>query len=867
MDIVVLGGFVVLFVLISCILAIISFVRISGIQRQVAQLKAEWSAARTVPDVLPVSKVKKVKVEQAEPLPVEKPAIAMVTPSPPTLQKAEPKRDIEQALASRWFVWIGGAAVALAGLLLIKYAHDHGLIPPALRVVLGLIFAAGLVAGGEYVRRVRSVDVVDYVPAALSSAGLVTTFGSVYSAYALYDLIPSGLAFIGLGFVALGAFALSRLQGPLIAALGLLGGYVAPMFVTADDPNAWGFFPYIFAIVAASFSTMRGRDWWWLGYGAIAGAVVWSLLWINGGAFETADVWPVGLFAIALGTAATLLVDGRHILSDKIGSLFAPQNMSHSLRLASCGMVAASMILATQVFASAHSFPSLLLFAIGMSLIVYFSWMKIGWSGAVLLSAALSFMVLMGWQDVSTQNWAMDESGMWSTVPGFISPTLFRNWMFFALAGFGGIGAVGYLRKAIPQPWAMLAAGASFLFLFGSWARADFVMRESIWAALSVALFAGLMMLAFKRRVNIEQISAGALLIGAALLGLFAVDRMFDDVWLTISIALLAAGFAYLSRLLPVDDIGLIASSLGTFAAGRLFVSREFWGDRSVLPLGEHWPLYGYGITAALLWWGSRQLSAQKYRQFNIALEGISLGLVISLVSKELRTLIGGGLEADHMTLLEMSAHILAWLGAACGLAYRQHLFSSFVSLWGSRILLAVSVAAILGMSLVSLNPLATGEIVEGNTLVNTLWLAYLAPVGLLAFMARKMESLGWSKWRNAVGVLALVLVVAFVTLQTKRIFQGRYFIPEFSSDAESYALSAAWLVTAVGLFIAGLKLDRQAIRYGGMAVMVLALLKTFAYDLWQLGGLWQIASVMGIGLSLIGIGWLYTRFVKQGLA
>jgi uncharacterized membrane protein len=219
------------------------------------------------------------------------------------------------------------------------------------------------------------------------------------------------------------------------------------------------------------------------------------------------------------------------------------------------------------------------------------------------------------------------------------------------------------------------------------------------------------------------------------------------------------------------------------------------------------------------------------------------------------------------MTLLEMSAHILAWLGAAYGLAYRQHLFSSFVSLWGARILLAGSVAAIVGMSLLSLNPLVTGDPVEGNSLINTLWLAYLAPVGLLAFMARKIESLGWGKWRSAIGVLALVLVVAFVTLQTKLFFQGRYLIPEFSSDAESYAFSAVWLLTAVGLFIAGLKLNRQTIRYGGMAVMVLALLKTFAYDLWQLGGLWQIASVMGIGLSLIGIGWLYTRFVKQGLA
>jgi uncharacterized membrane protein len=533
-----------------------------------------------------------------------------------------------------------------------------------------------------------------------------------------------------------------------------------------------------------------------------------------------------------------------------------------------CGMAAASAILAAQVFEAAHTFTALMAFAIGMALLATFSWFKKGWSLAAVIAAALSFFVLTGWQEVSTQNWAMDESGFWSTVPGLIAPPLFRNWMFVALAGFGGIGAFGYWRKAVSQPWAILASGSAFLFLFGTWARVDFVMGQGTWATIAVLLVAVLFGLAYLRRQNMaepaQEFSAGILMIGVALLALFALDRMWDNVWYTIAIAALAAAVAWTSRIIPARFMGAIASVLGSFATVRLFVSREFWNEPTDLPLGAHWPLYGYGITAALLWWGSRQLNNDKYRRYSVALEGLSLGLVISLVSLELRVLIGGGIVNDHMSLLEMSAHILAWLGAAYGLAHRQQLYSSFVSLWGSRILLAGSCAAIVGLSLFALNPLMTGDRLEGGAIINTLWLAYLGPIVLLAFMARKMESLNLGKWRNAIGVLALVLVIIFVTLETKRLFQGPYLIPEFSSDAESYALSAAWLVTAVALFIAGLKWNRQTIRYGGLAVMVLALLKTFAYDLWQLGGLWQIASVMGIGLSLIGIGWLYTRFVKS---
>lgn len=872
MDLAIIGVLVVGFIFISCVLAIVAFNNVSNLDRKFTKLKLEVErlsalaehGAQAAPAPKTQAKEVKSKPVAVDPTPVS--ADLAVSASAPVL-KNKPTRDVEQALASRWFVWIGGAAVALGGLLLIKYAHDQGLISPALRVFLGLFLASALVAAGEYVRRARGAEIVDYVPAALSAAGLVTGFGTIYAAHALYALVPSGVAFIGLGLVALAAFALARLQGPLIAALGLIGAYAAPALITSEHPNAWSFYPYLLVIVAASFFTLRGRNWWWLGYLAIAGATGWSLLWVHGLASAGGDVLPIGLFALALGAAATLLLEGRKIFAAEGGSLFSPASMSHALRLAACGMAAAALILAGQVFETAHSFSALALFAVGMSLVAAFSWNKLGWSGAVLMAAAFSFIVLMGWAEVSFQEWAMDENGLWSTVPGLIVPPLFRNWMFVALAGFTGLGAVGYWRKAVPQPWAILAAGSAFLFLFGAWARADFVMVQGAWASLALVLALALAGLGYQRRDQlaepVHQFSIGILLIGAALLSLFALDRMFDNVWYTISVAALAAVVAWISRILPARFIGTIASALGTFAAVRLFIAREFWNEPTNLPLGAHWPLYGYGATAALLWWGSRFLNTEKYRRYSVALEGLSLGLAISLISLELRVLIGGGIVHEKLTLLEMSAHILAWLGAAYGLAYRQQLYSSFVSLWGSRILLAGSCLALIGLSLFVLNPLISGDRVEGGAIINTLWLAYLGPLVLLALMARKMASLDIEKWRNAVGVLALVLLLAFVTLETKRLFQGPYLIPEFSSDAESYALSAAWLLTAVALFVAGLKWNRQTIRYGGLAVMVLALLKTFAYDLWQLGGLWQIASVMGIGLSLIGIGWLYTRFVK----
>ena len=82
--------------------------------------------------------------------------------------------------------------------------------------------------------------------------------------------------------------------------------------------------------------------------------------------------------------------------------------------------------------------------------------------------------------------------------------------------------------------------------------------------------------------------------------------------------------------------------------------------------------------------------------------------------------------------------------------------------------------------------------------------------------------------------------------------------------DCGSYAYSAVWLLAALALFVAGIKLARQYIRYAGLAVIVLVVLKVFLWDMSSLEGFYRIASFIGLGLCLVGIGWLYQHFVQK---
>ena len=48
-----------------------------------------------------------------------------------------------------------------------------------------------------------------------------------------------------------------------------------------------------------------------------------------------------------------------------------------------------------------------------------------------------------------------------------------------------------------------------------------------------------------------------------------------------------------------------------------------------------------------------------------------------------------------------------------------------------------------------------------------------------------------------------------------------------------------------------------------GLGVMALVVLKVFGVDMSNLEGLYRIASFVGLGFCLVGIGWLYQRFVQ----
>ena len=72
---------------------------------------------------------------------------------PPAAEPEAPRKSFEERFGASWVVWIGGIALALGGIFMVQYSVEAGLIGPGVRIFLGGLLAAGLVAGGEWTRR------------------------------------------------------------------------------------------------------------------------------------------------------------------------------------------------------------------------------------------------------------------------------------------------------------------------------------------------------------------------------------------------------------------------------------------------------------------------------------------------------------------------------------------------------------------------------------------------------------------------------------------------------------------------------------------------------------------------------------------
>ncbi|MGA8808245.1 MAG: DUF2339 domain-containing protein [Thermoanaerobaculia bacterium] len=82
------------------------------------------------------------------------------------------------------------------------------------------------------------------------------------------------------------------------------------------------------------------------------------------------------------------------------------------------------------------------------------------------------------------------------------------------------------------------------------------------------------------------------------------------------------------------------------------------------------------------------------------------------------------------------------------------------------------------------------------------------------------------------------------------------------SSLAQDLTYTIGWALFAVAMLVAGLVLHSRASRVAAIFLLLVTVLKCFLHDLARLGGLYRVASLLGLTISLLLVGVLLQKFV-----
>jgi uncharacterized membrane protein len=775
------------------------------------------------------------------------PLLAPAAPAPVTARAKTPS--LEQRLGARAFVWLGGITLALAAVFLVRYSIEQGYLSPTIRVILAALFGVGLIVGGD---RLRSRD--DRVAQALAAAGAASLYGALFSAVTLYAMVPpfvgSVLALVLTGFCIL----LSLRHGIFVAALAFVGGFVSPLVIGGDTPNVAALFGYLLATAAGTLAVIRQRGWWVLGWGVLAGAVLWCVFWmalrIDHGSLYDSDgqIW-VGLFLVG------------------VAGLFVWATWQ---RVREMGQPTDQVVL--QVWAATLVTVGLLAIIASADPMRTAGWLCLGLYGAGIYALAryvprfqylaalpplLSLLALAAWWFVRI------------VPPGPLTVDAFIPTLLIMGGGFA-IGAFALLWNAgRPGFWAGVTVGATFLHFLLGWYTLSDKLPGMPWSLLSLGL-ALPFLVAADRLARWRGVMPGAtealgvMAAGVTFFVALAIPLELRREWITVAYAVQLAAIAWISWKLNVLSLRLLCwPLLGTVMVR--FVLNPYLLD---YPLGGipflNWILWAYGLSIAAFWLGGRFLAAVRQDALSETVRAATVLLGFVLLTLEVRSVFQpSGLSAVGTTFYERATLVLAWGGFALVSLYVARSTGSKVALMSWRIIGGLSALLAIVVQTLAMNPVVQAVHVGTTPIFNSLLLGYLMPAMLAALALRMARQAGESRAVVVAAITAMILAFAWVTLEVRHVFDPLFAgDPSDADGVELYAYSAAWLLFGLALLALGIWRRVPALRHAGMIMVCLVVAKVFLIDMSGLTGLLRVFSFLGLGAALIGLGYSYRRFV-----
>jgi uncharacterized membrane protein len=441
------------------------------------------------------------------------------------------------------------------------------------------------------------------------------------------------------------------------------------------------------------------------------------------------------------------------------------------------------------------------------------------------------------------------------------------NVVFAALFAVSGFVALWGARR--PALWASVSALVPILLLINAYDRIAEFGVDPAWALLALVLAAVALYAA--ERINRYRAARGLEvtlgIYAAAVVALISLAAAMTvrQAWLTVALSLQLPALAWINARVSTRSIQLIAAVVASAVLSRLVLNYNIFDYPLVGNPMVSWVIYGYGVPAIAFF-----LAARMFRKLDAdalvgLLEAGALAFFVLLVSFQIRLVVAGSLAATEYGLLEQSLQSIAWFSIGSALAIYHRRKNHRVAFAASLLLLGVAAAQVFFLQLLVSNPVVTQDPVGDYPVLNVLFLAYAVPAAFAFAVAAAVGKTEHAAIAPYAALAGFVLVFVYLTLEVMRAFQGPSLSTIRSSDAEVYTYSMVWLAYALTLLGLGIAFGQSLLRYASLAVLVITAAKVFLFDMAGLTGLYRVASFLGLGLSLVGIGYLYQRFVFHG--
>lgn len=822
----------------------------------------------------------------------------------------------EDVLGRRLPIWAGGLTLAIAGVLIVRYSIEAGLLSPWVRVVLGLLFGAGLIGGAELVLR-RDAAVRDpRVRQALAGAGIATLYAVTLAAAHLYDLIGPGTAFVAMALVTGLAGALALRFGAPSALLGLAGGLAAPALVGAGEPNVPLLTLYLALTVGGLCALGRQQRWWWLGALALAGGFGWGAMLILGGALDLAAALSVGLYTLALAIALPLLLTG-----DRAALLRAGASVLGCAQLAALvalggfapldwglfGLISLAILWLSRREPLFADLPAL---ALTVAILLGFAWptptaTEMGMFLAGLVAIHSVPAALRVWRDDARPIDAPMVAAVAAAI-GLLPIPRFDHGGVAPLVGAAlaaGVAARGWRvpGRADDARFATLAITAAVSMALA----ATQMLPLSAWASAAAVLCAAMMTLA--DLAGDRRIERAAWVFGAATIALLGDDegigRLIGEAgrgqvaaWIVpatagLGLAIRATGrrAAVLQPAAVVIGYGavaqLVSASVLPLVPVAILLALAVSRRATILPaaLAADAIVTGWAIVP-LLAWGSDALVAATgafvpvgdwpsagTAFLRLALPGGALLAALRLLPFQTAVRRTGTIGAGALLVVAAHVSLVRVVGIDSHAAFlarsmmERSLWEAMLAItavaawkWGRDDAARAFGAAALGHGVwftgIVLNPLF--EMQQAGP-----WLAlsYAIAGGLLWAVPRLLPA----AVRRRDGALMLLIVVAAFTL-LRQVSHAPMPLWTGTGAGEQIARSILALVLAGAFLCVGIVRRARDWRLASLGLMLVAVVKVFLFDAAGLDGLARIASFAALGFSLIGVGWLYSRYLPD---